>query len=246
MSQEWMPGATHLPIREATEQGSYVKTQLIYHSTGTRAGARANRRYFDNPNESMEKVRVESTFIIDYDGEILQIMPASAKADANMIASRRAISVEVVGTADEPYTPAQMVSCIDIARWACTEHPIARRVIPREPLSGIGWHVMFGAPGPWTTVSGKECPGPQRILQVKNVIIPATQRLDLPLPPVETEDEVASFLFHDGNKTYWRDGGDTIWVPEPEDAQKLAKAGVKHLGQLSPEMTARLVAAAQQ
>lgn len=170
-----MPGATWLPLPEAQEQGSYRKTQLIFHSTGTEAGARANARYFARSN-----VAVESTFIVDYDGEIVQVMPASARADANGTANRRAISVEVIGTAAQPFTAAQLEACGRIARWAVAEHPILPRQIPSETESGVGWHVMFGAPGPWTSVRGKECPGPARIRQVRDVLIPALT----PAPPL--------------------------------------------------------------
>jgi hypothetical protein len=171
MSADRFPDATWAPLSESGEHGRHVKTQLIFHSTGTRASAAANRRYFNQAG-----VKVESTLIVNYDGGALQVMEAYERADANTSASRRAISVEVVGEAHEPFTPAQLATCIAIARWACAEHPIERRQAPVHDASGIGWHVMFGAPGPWTNVSGKSCPGSKRIAQVRDVIIPAVQR----------------------------------------------------------------------
>ena len=167
MSLHRFPGAIWAPIPEAGGP-LYVKTQLIYHSTGTKASAAANRRYFAD-----QGVQVESTLVVDYDGGCLQLLEAGEKADANTTASRRAISVEVVGTADQPYTSAQIQTCIAIGRWAVDEHPIPARICPAHNRPGIGWHVMFGAPGPWTTVRGKACPGPERIRQVRDVIIPA-------------------------------------------------------------------------
>jgi hypothetical protein len=161
------PGATWAPLPEASEGGKHVKTQLVFHSTGTRASAAANRQYF-----ARAEVKVESTLIVDYDGGCLQVMETWARAQANGTANRRGISVEVVGVASEPYTPAQVERCLDIARWACDTNPIARRQIPAERESGIGWHVMFGAPGPWTSARGKQCPGRQRIAQVRDVLIP--------------------------------------------------------------------------
>jgi hypothetical protein len=171
MSADRFPDATWAPLSESGEHGRFVKTQLIFHSTGTRASAAANRRYFDQAG-----VKVESTLIVDYDGGCLQIMEAYERADANTTASKRAISVEVVGEAHEPFTPAQLATCIAIAHWACEEHPIERRQCPGHDASGIGWHVMFGAPGPWTNVRGKTCPGSKRIAQVRDLIIPAVQR----------------------------------------------------------------------
>lgn len=187
MSKSRFPGATYLPLPEHDEQGSYTKTQLIFHSTGTKASAEANKRYF-----SRRDITVESTFIVNYDGSCLQVMPASARADANGSANRRAMSVEVVGTADEPFTPDQLKTCIAIAQWACQEHPIERRKIPSESESGIGWHVMFGAPGPWTSVRGKQCPGGRRIVQVVHQIIPAVRPGVQPTKPAgpEQEDEM--------------------------------------------------------
>jgi hypothetical protein len=161
------PGAEWAPIPEHAAGPKHVKTQLVFHSTGTRASAEANRKYF-----AKAKVEVESTLIVDYDGQCLQVMETWAKARANGGANRRGISVEVVGIASEPYTPEQYARCLDIARWACDTNPIARRLIPGQRESGIGWHVMFGAPGPWTSVRGKACPGSQRISQVRDRLIP--------------------------------------------------------------------------
>lgn len=161
------PGATWAPIPEAAAGPHHVKTQLVFHSTGTTASAKANQRYF-----ARKEVKVESTLIVDYDGRCLQVMETWARAEANGSANRRGISVEVVGIASEPYTPEQVARCLDIARWACDTNPIARRQIPGERESGIGWHVMFGAPGPWTSVRGKACPGTTRIAQVRDELIP--------------------------------------------------------------------------
>ena len=67
-----------------------------------------------------------------------------------------------------------------------------------------------------------------------------------PPTPVQEDDMAASFTFNDGKKTYWRDGGDTVWVPEQTDVAKLHAGGVKDLGRFSAEFTARLVEAAKQ
>jgi hypothetical protein len=246
VSKSRFPGATWAPIPEHADGPMYVKTQLIFHSTGTRASAAANRRYF-----ARSDVTVESTLVVDYDGGALQLLDAGERADANTTASRRAISVEVVGEAHEPFTPAQLATCQAIAEWACAEHPIARRQIPEHDASGVGWHVMFGAPGPWTNVRGKECPGPKRIAQVRDLIIPGLTTLTA-TTTVQEDDEMSSFLFNadtDGNgspETYLRDGGDTIHVPSMGDVRRLLAIGVKDARDLSPEMARRLLAAAKQ
>lgn len=164
------PGSTWKPLPEAGAPDGHVKTQLIVHSTGTKASAAANWRYF-----AQEGVQVESTFIVGLTpaDPTLQAMDSTDVADANMSASKRAISIEVVGDGAGPFTDWQLAELIRIGRWAVSTHPIARRVIPAESESGLGWHVMFGAPGPWTTVRGKVCPGAARVEQLKTIVFPA-------------------------------------------------------------------------
>lgn len=164
------PGSLWQPLVEWNDQGSYTKTQLIYHSTGTRASAAANYAYFGRRD-----VAVESTFIVGLGpaDPTLQIMDSSARADANLTANARAISVELVGTGDDPYTDWQIAEAIRIGRWAVATHPIPKRIIPAHDQGGLGWHTMFGAPGPWTSVRGKVCPGGTRIDQLKTTVFPA-------------------------------------------------------------------------
>lgn len=178
------PGSKWNPIPE-WNAGRYTKTQFIVHSTGTKASAANNARYFARPD-----VSVESTFVVGYgpSDPTLQLTDSRARADANTTASRRAISVEVVGTGDEPFTDWQVAELIRLGRWAADEHPIARRVCPTHSSSGFGWHVMFGAPGPWTNVRGKVCPGARRAAQLLAVVFPAIFRrqTSTDLPDLET------------------------------------------------------------
>jgi hypothetical protein len=164
------PGSTWKPLPEAGAPDGYTKTQMIYHSTGTRGSAAGNWNYFARGD-----VQVESTFIVGYSPSdpTLQIMDSTDRADANGRANQRGISVETVGTGDEPFTDWQVTELIRLGRWARETHGILPRIIPAEPEAGFGWHVMFGAPGPWTSVPGKVCPGGRRIGQLKTVIFPA-------------------------------------------------------------------------
>lgn len=164
------PGSLWRPLPEAGAPDGNVKTQFIVHSTGTLASAKANADYFARPD-----VVVESTFIIGLSpaDPTLQVMDSTDTADSNMSANQRAIAVEVVGDGIGPFTDWQISELIRLGRWAAATHPIQRRVIPSEPASGFGWHVMFGAPGPWTSVRGKVCPGNARVEQLKTIIFPA-------------------------------------------------------------------------
>lgn len=164
------PGSVWKPLPEAGAPDGHTKTQFIVHSTGTLASAANNWAYF-----ARESVAEESTFIIGLTpaDPTLQIMDSTDAADANTTANKRAISVEVVGDGVGPFTDWQLAELVRIGRWAAATHPIERRVIPAHDQSGFGWHVMFGAPGPWTTVKGKVCPGNARVAQLQTIVFPA-------------------------------------------------------------------------
>lgn len=164
------PGSVWAPLPEAGAPDGYPKNKFIVHSTGTRASAAANRKYF-----SQAAVVVESTFIVGLspDDPTLQIMDSTDGADANGDANRPGISVEVVGLAGDPFTDHQVSELIRLGIWARSAHGIPAQVIPHATGAGFGWHVMFGAPGPWTSVRGKECPGKPRIRTLQAVIFPA-------------------------------------------------------------------------
>lgn len=164
------PGSIWAPLPEAGLPDGLAKSQFVVHSTGTRASAAANRRYFARGD-----VPVESTFIVGLApaDPTLQVMDSTDRADANGSANGRGISVEVVGLASDPFTDWQISELIRLGRWAREAHALSPRVIPSEAAGGYGWHVMFGAPGPWTSARGKECPGPVRIQQLHERVFPA-------------------------------------------------------------------------
>jgi hypothetical protein len=187
------PGSKWAPLPEAGAPDGYVKTQFIVHSTGDTASADRIRNYF-----AQTGVVVESTFIVGVtsDDPTLQIMDSTDNADANLKSNQRAIAVEVVGDGTGPFTEWQVKEIIRLGRWAADNHPIQRRICPTYTLSGFGWHVMFGAPGPWTTVNGKICPGPVRIDQLKNRIFPAifSPEDDMPLTTADAKLVVKELL----------------------------------------------------
>jgi hypothetical protein len=166
------PGSTWAPLSEAGAPDGMVKDKFIVHSTGDNGTAAATRRYFE-----LASTVTESTFIIGWGPErndpTLQIMDSTDIADANVGANRSGISVEVVGDGKSGYTPWQRSELVRLARWARTTHPgILPRICPSPTAPGFGWHVMFGAPGPWAAVA-KSCPGGPRIVELKSDIFPA-------------------------------------------------------------------------
>lgn len=162
-------GSMWSPLAESGHQGDGIKTKFIVHSTGDRGSATAIYNYFNRP-----QIVVESTFVVGISPEdaTRQLLNSNEVADANLGANVTGISVEVVGQADDPFSEWQISELIRLGRWAMANHPIPAQVCPSATGAGFGWHVMFGAPGPWTPVA-KDCPGKTRINQLKTRVFPA-------------------------------------------------------------------------
>jgi hypothetical protein len=160
----WCPFAIHKPLSENHWQGSITPRAVILHTAVS--GASSLFGFFQNNSN------LESHFYVRNDGTIEQYMDTGIRADANKNANDFAVSIE---TQDDrvikPWTAQQVDALVRLVSWICNVHGIAKRQIPSAYGEGIGWHVQFGAPGPWTPVS-KSCPGSPRIEQTKNVIIP--------------------------------------------------------------------------
>lgn len=183
------PGATFRPIPETTTQPAIRATQVILHVSASEA-----RSLFDWWNATGNDL--ESHFHVARDGYAEQYIDTARSADANYLANRRsdgtgAISVETQGAdAGGPWSAAQLDRIVAILRWAHTVHGVPLRLCPGPDEPGIGWHVMWGAPGAWTPAAGKVCPGPARIAQIKNVILP---RLLRGTPATTEEDDMADY-----------------------------------------------------
>jgi len=133
---------------------------------------------------------LESHFYVTEEGVIEQYMDTQIMADANKNANSFAVSIETEdGRQIRPWTDPQLASLIHLVTWLCDTHHIPKVQIPSAYGSGIGWHVMFGAPGPWTPVA-KSCPGQPRIDQTRNVLIPAVARGTQPTPPPIIPEEL--------------------------------------------------------
>jgi hypothetical protein len=114
---------------------------------------------------------IESHFFVKKDGTVEQYRDSDWQADANNLANDFAVSIETQGYGAGEWTPAQLDAIKALLLWLHQTHDI-----PLEPCStwngrGVGYHVMFGAPGPWTPVA-KSCPGPDRIEQFRTVLVP--------------------------------------------------------------------------
>lgn len=176
-----MPGAQHRLLPENSTQALITPTQHILHSGVTGRGESDLYPYFSRPD-----VKLESHFFIQTDGDILQYMDTSRRADANGAANVRAISTETDddGAPDtQPWTQAQLDSIVQLHRWLHETHGIPLTKIAKMTGPGIGWHSMWSfrdpinlsggyLKSPWTSVRGKTCPGRIRIQQFVNHILP--------------------------------------------------------------------------
>lgn len=130
---------------------------------------------------------IESHFHVKKTGEIEQYRDTDYQADANNKANDFAVSIETQGYGAGEWNAAQLASIKRLLVWLNEAHPAIRLAkCDRWDGSGIGYHVQFGAPGPWTPVA-KSCPGPDRIRQFDNIIVPwlsagASEEDDMPTP----------------------------------------------------------------
>lgn len=178
-----MPGAVWRPLPENSTQSRITPTQVIVHSAVDSPSPLTSLFGFFRRTD----VTVESHFHVMVDGTIEQYMDTTVRADANRYANVRAISIETEDNGDPdntPWTPAQIESILKIIRWAHEVHDIPLRVTPAWDQPGIGYHSMWGAPGPWTPSRGKTCPGRVRITQFRDVLLPR-----LLLPVISLEDD---------------------------------------------------------
>jgi peptidoglycan hydrolase-like protein with peptidoglycan-binding domain len=85
------------------------------------------------------------------------------------------ISVETRGLANGEWSPAMLDEIKAFLLWAHQTHGIPLRVAPGYHSAGVGYHVMFGAGAglnAWSNAAGKVCPGPNRIRQFREILVP--------------------------------------------------------------------------
>ena len=127
--------------------------------------------YFNGPSGG-----VESHFYVRRDGKFEQYRSIYFEADANYKGNSflrggktcGLLSIETQGMGAGEWTDAQIATMKNIMLWANAEADVPLEVIKTWDGDGWGYHIMFGAPGPWTPAAGKTCPGPDRIKQFKS------------------------------------------------------------------------------
>lgn len=98
---------------------------------------------------------------------------ANLKANSFVINGKRYgfISCETQGLGSGEWNANQLTQMKLFMLWCRANLQIAlsKCVGPFSP--GVGYHTMWGAPSEWTPVA-KDCPGPDRIKQFNNVLVP--------------------------------------------------------------------------
>lgn len=209
------PDAVWRPIPEDKTQPLVRIDQVILHVAASNGDSLFNWWNFPDNN-------LESHFYVRKTGVVEQYIDTARSADANLTANRRpdgsgAMSIETEGLANEQWTDAQLASILALIRWAHEVHDVPIHVCSTADDPGIGWHVMFGAPGPWTPAVGKVCPGPLRVVQFNEKIMPAL---------AGEEDDVA--LSDDDKKWLKKTIGDAVFMLMFGDDRDASKPDAQH------------------
>lgn len=116
---------------------------------------------------------IESHGHIPKDGKLFQYRDTDWQADANHLANDFATSWETQGFGEGEWTDEQIATIKRVILWHWEEHRIPLRVVDSwdDPKGGWGYHTLFGSPSNWTPVA-KSCPGPDRIRQFHEIIVP--------------------------------------------------------------------------
>lgn len=149
-----------------TEPPITPRVLLLHSIVGSAAGAYG---YF------LTGTTLESHLIVTLAGEVWQTMDTDRQADANYHANGFAVSVETEDAGDpdnQPWTPEQLDALVWVAAECHRLHGIPLELVPRWDGAGIGYHAMWGAPSPYTPVTGKTCPGRVRVGQFHDVLMP--------------------------------------------------------------------------
>lgn len=168
----WYPEAVKKNIKPGPNDPPIIAIGAILHVDSGNSNSLFN--YFNGPSDG-----IESHFFVKKDGVVEQYRDTAFEADANLKANqfmkngRRYgyISIETQGKDAGEWEPAQLASIKRLLRWLSETHnfPLVKCKTPTSP--GVGYHTLFGAPGPWTPAA-KTCPGRDRIRQFESILIP--------------------------------------------------------------------------
>lgn len=159
----WCPFAIHKPIPPGANDPAIKPRAVILHVAVSLLGSLFS--YFRYRSGG-----IESHFYITLTGKIEQYRSIYYEADANYRANPFAVSIETAGMGSGKWNRRQMAAIKKLLLWLKSEGIPLKKIT--DPYgSGVGYHTQFGAPSAWTPVA-KSCPGPERIKQYHDVLVP--------------------------------------------------------------------------
>lgn len=168
----WYPKARKKEIRPGSNDPKIKVVGAILHVDAGNSSSLYT--YFNGPSNG-----IESHFHVRKDGVVEQYRNTGYEADANYKANsfveggvrKGYVSIETQGLEHGEWNAKQMAAIKELLLWLSETHgfPLDKCSDPKDP--GVGYHTLFGAPGPWTPVS-KSCPGPDRKRQFQDELVP--------------------------------------------------------------------------
>lgn len=171
-------------------------TQIVVHTMEATLAATDTR--FRRPDAAGR-----SHFGVGHDGTIVQWIDTAGPAGVAHLAAHRsdgtgAVSVTTEGYGTQTWTAAQLDALVRLHVWLMRTHPaVGRRLCRSSTDPGLGHHVLFGSPGPWTP-HVSDCPGPGRITQWRHVVIPRVLApFGVSTDDMRTPDEAAAAVIEE-------------------------------------------------
>lgn len=223
------PFAVQKLIRPGTNDPRIKVVGAVLHVDGGNQGSLYN--YFNGPSDG-----IESHFHVNKAGIIEQYRDTDWEADANykgnafMRGSVRCglVSIETQGLGSGEWNGAQLTSIKRLLKWLSYAEGFPLQKIPTWNGDGVGYHIQFGSPGPWTP-SAKVCPGPDRIKQFNNILVPWFRNpvVDDPDSPQPTRKVPPTmFVSRFGSSLYVMVTGDRLVNISKTSYDRLKAAGI--------------------
>lgn len=190
--QLWYPNASRRMLGTQTEPLIGTPRVLIFHTmVGHLQGSDAMFRQggYDG---------TESHFGVggpwepgDLDGAVWQWQSLDRQADAQNAGNAYATSIETAdgGKPERPWTDKQLAALVDLTAWWCRQTGAPARIVAGPGERGIGYHAQFDAWAP----DGRPCPGPVRIRQLRDIVVPRVRAV---LAPVEGAPVATPVVLH--------------------------------------------------
>lgn len=215
----WYPEAVKKVIKPGPNDPPIIVVGAILHvDSGNSADL---FKYFSEQSDG-----VESHFHIPKAGPLIQMRDTHFEADANLKANSfykngqryGFVSIETQGFDKGEWNEHQLAQIKRLLRWLSETHnfPLTKCTNPQGP--GVGYHTLFGAPGPWTPFA-KTCPGADRVRQFNGELVAwmeagAPAGSDVPIGKgLDMDEDKVREIFADEldkqDKALWTDGKGT-------------------------------------